>query len=220
MLVADDHAVVREGIRTVLEDDGFDVVGEAGDGKEALEFLEANAVDVAVVDISMPRMTGLELIRRLRDRSVPVGVLVLSMHEHPGYVLEAVRAGADGYLLKSADPAEVRDAVRRIATGGEYFAPDIGRLLRAGMRDERARTEVVDRLAALTPREREVLVLVCSGRTSREIGDQLSISPRTVETHREKLARKLGIRTVAGLTRFALESGLLPDGPEGPGPTP
>lgn len=211
VLVADDHAVVREGIRTVLEDEpGFHVIAEAATGEEALAMLEREPADVAVIDISMPGMTGLELIRALRARNSPVGTLILSMHEHPGYVLEAVRAGADGYLLKSAGPAEVRDAVRTVAAGGEHFSQDITRLLGAALRDERARDEVDARLASLTPREREVFVHVCNGQTSREIGERLSISPRTVETHRENVARKLRIRTIAGLTRFALDAGLIP----------
>jgi len=217
VLVVDDHAVVREGIRTVLEgESGFHVVAEAATGEEALATLEREPADVAVIDISMPGMSGLELIRVLRARDARVGTLVLSMHEHPGYILEAVRAGADGYLLKSAGPAEVRDAVRKVAAGGEHFSQDITRLLGAALRDERARDEVDARLASLTPREREVLVHVCNGRTSREIGELLTISPRTVETHRENVARKLRIRTIAGLTRFALDAGLIPPRVEGP----
>ncbi|MCI0433766.1 MAG: response regulator transcription factor [Gemmatimonadetes bacterium] len=211
VLVADDHAVVREGIRTVLEGvPGFHVVAEAATGEEALAILERQPADVAVIDVSMPGMSGLELIRALRARSSHVGTLVLSMHDHSSYVLEAMRAGADGYLLKSAAPAEVREAVRTVAAGGEYYSADLTRLLGAALRDERARDEVNARLASLTPREREVLALVCGGCTSREVGEALSISPRTVETHRENVAKKLGIRTVAGLTRFAIETGLIP----------
>jgi RNA polymerase sigma factor (sigma-70 family) len=130
------------------------------------------------------------------------------MHDHPEYVLGAVRAGADGYLLKSATPAEVREAVRAVAQGREAFSPRVTHQLSHALRDEAARSASRDRLEQLTPREREVLARVAAGRTSREIADEFGISHRTVETHRESIMRKLQIRTVAGLTRFALEAGI------------
>jgi DNA-binding NarL/FixJ family response regulator len=209
VLVADDHAVVREGIRRVLEGaQNIVVVAEAEDGESALERAAREAPDVAVVDISMPGMSGIELTRRMREVCPDVGVLILSIHDHPEYVLEAIRAGAAGYLLKSAAPSEVRDAVRAVAAGNEHFAPEIASRLGEALRGDVDPVPTAARLSQITSREREVLALVAEGRTSREIGTALGISHRTVETHRESIMRKLGIRSVAGLTRFALEAGI------------
>ena len=208
VLVADDHAVVREGIRTVLESGNFSVVAEARDGEEALELIAEHDPDVAILDITMPKLSGIDVLERLRERPSRTNVLILSMHDHPEYVLGAVRAGADGYLLKSAGPSEVREAVRSVAQGKEAFSARVTQQLSSALRDEAAREASRGRLEQLTPREREVLVRVTAGRTSREIADEFGISHRTVETHRESIMRKLQIRTVAGLTRFALEAGL------------
>jgi RNA polymerase sigma factor (sigma-70 family) len=209
VIVADDHSVVREGIRTVLEaSDDFDIIAEAATGEEALRLIAEHDPDVAILDITMPELSGIEVITRLRERAARTSVLILSMHDHPEYVLGAVRAGADGYLLKSAGPAEVRDAVRAVAEGRESFSSRVTQQLSSALRDEAARETSRDRLEQLTPREKEVLVRVAEGRTSREIAEEFGISHRTVETHRESIMRKLGIRTVAGLTRFALEAGI------------
>lgn len=209
VLVADDHAVVREGIRTILDAmPGVECVGEARDGVEVLAQVEALDPDVVVLDVSMPKRTGLEVAAELREQGRRTRILVLSMHDHPEYVLQAVRAGADGYLLKSAPPAEVRRAVTAVANGESVFAGDVAKQLGAAIREEAVQQRERQLLDGLTPREREVLVQVASGRTSREIATALGISPRTVEAHRESLMRKLEIRTVAGLTRFALEMGL------------
>lgn len=209
VLVADDHSVVREGIRTVLEAvQGFDVVAEATNGSQALELIEEYDPDVAIIDLTMPGLSGIDVIARLRERGARTSVLILSMHDHPEYVLGAVRAGADGYLLKSAGPADVREAVRAVAEGREAFSGRVTQQLSSALRDEAARETSRDRLEQLTPREKEVLARVAAGRTSREIAEEFGISHRTVETHRESIMRKLRIRTVAGLTRFALEAGL------------
>jgi RNA polymerase sigma factor (sigma-70 family) len=209
VLVADDHAVVREGIRTVLEAAAeFEVVAEAANGQEALDLIERHDPDVAILDITMPDVSGIDVVKRLREKPARTGVLILSMHDHAEYVLNAVRAGADGYLLKNAGPAEVRDAVRAVAEGREAFSPRITQQLSSALRDEAARSSGRDRLQQLTPREREVLARVAAGKTSREIAEEFGISHRTVETHRESIMRKLQIRTVAGLTRFAMEAGI------------
>lgn len=209
VIVADDHSVVREGIRTVLEAaDDFDVIGEAATGAQALQMIEEHDPDVAILDLTMPELSGIDVITRLRERSARTSVLILSMHDHPEYVLGAVRAGADGYLLKSAGPGDVREAVRAVAEGRESFSARVTQQLSSALRDEAARETSRDRLEQLTPREKEVLVRVAEGRTSREIAEEFGISHRTVETHREAIMRKLQIRTVAGLTRFALEAGI------------
>lgn len=209
VLVADDHAVVREGIRTLLDaSPDFELVGEAASGDEALEKIRSLDPDVACLDITMPGLSGIDVIRQLRKGGSRTALLILSMHDHPEYVLGAVRAGADGYLLKSAGPAEIRDALRAVARGEEAFGTHVTQQLGSALRDEAARTSSRNLLDQLTPRELEVLSRVAAGRTSREIGEDLGISHRTVETHRESIMKKLGIRTVAGLTRFALEAGL------------
>lgn len=209
VVIADDHAVVRQGIRSVLEESGeLEVVGEAADGAEALALIEEQAPDVVLLDVTMPGKTGLEVAKELRDAGREIGILVLSMHDEPEYVLEAVRAGADGYVLKDVAPAELREAVAAVREGREYFSARVTHQLGVGLREELEREQVLGRLDSLTARERQVLVMVAQGHTNRSIAAQLEISPRTVETHRERVMAKLRIRTVAGLTRFVLEQGL------------
>lgn len=199
--IADDHAVVREGIRRVLEGEpGVRVIGEAGDGDAALDLVETLHPEVLVVDVAMPGRTGLAVAAELTRRGSSTRVLVLSMHDEPQYIREARRAGARGYLLKDSPPAALRRAVRDVQRGMELFPRDLGPVDGASPLD------------LLTPREREVLVRIARGDTNKEIAARFGISPRTVETHRESLMGKLGIRTVAGLTRLALEEGLLGEG--------
>lgn len=209
VIIADDHAVVRQGIRGVLEEvEGLEVVGEAADGDQALALTEELEPDVVVLDVTMPGKTGLQVAKELRDAGNGVRVLVLSMHDEPEYVLEAVRAGADGYVLKDVAPAELRAAVKSIHEGREYFSARVTHQLSLGLRKEIELEQRRSRLDALTAREVEVLVLVAQGKTNRGIAEELGISPRTVETHRERVMAKLRIRTVAGLTRFVVEQGL------------
>jgi len=207
VIVADDHAIVRTGIRHVLESEpGFLVVGEAANGAEAIELARSLTPDVAVLDISMPGTSGLQVTQELRRLAPDTRVLILSMHDNTEYVLESVRAGAHGYILKDTAATELRGAIHAVRRGESYFSPPIARRLTAVVRGI---TEEEDLLGQLTARERQVLVGVAQGRTNREIALELGISHRTVETHRESLMRKLGIRTVAGLTRVALEAGLI-----------
>ena len=209
VVIADDHAVVRQGIRGVLEEvAGLEVVAEAADGEQALALTREHAPDLVVLDVSMPGRTGLEVARELRDAGSDVRVLVLSMHDDPEYVLEAVRAGADGYVLKDVSPAELREAVGALREGRDYFSARVTHQISVGLREEIEREQRRSRLDSLTPREVEVLVLVAQGKTNRGIAEELGISPRTVETHRERVMAKLRIRTVAGLTRFVVEQGL------------
>lgn len=209
VLVVDDHAVVREGIRGVLASTpGFEVVGEASDGAEALTLVEEHHPDVVVLDLTMPGMSGLEATAKLKGQSPDVRVLILSMHDHPEYVLQAVRAGAHGYVLKDATPDELRTAVRTVFQGSDYFAPVAAQQLGAAIRREGEDQERQLLAAKLTPRERDVLVRVAKGLTNKDIASELGISPRTVETHRDGVARKLRMRSVAELTRFVMETGL------------
>ena len=209
VVIADDHGVVRQGIRGVLEAiDGLEVVGEAGDGEEALEMIADLDPDVVVLDVNMPGKSGLDVTTALRQDGHPARVLILSMHDDPEYVLQAVRSGADGYVLKDAPPAELRDAVKAVHDGREYFTARVTQQLSVGLRQEIEEEQLRTRLDSLTNRETEVLLLVAEGLTNREIGEKLEISPRTVETHRERVMDKLRIRTVAGLTRFVVENEL------------
>ncbi len=208
-VIADDHAVVRQGIRAVLEEiPGLEIVAEAGDGDEALELVKEHGPDLLLLDVTMPGKTGLEVAKELREDGRELRILMLSMHDDPEYVLQAVRAGADGYVLKDVAPAELREAIQAVHDGREYFASRVTHQLSVGLRAELEREQRLSRLESLTPREVEVLVLVAEGLTNRKIAERLEISPRTVETHRERVMAKLRIRTVAGLTRFVVEHGL------------
>lgn len=213
VLVVDDHSVVREGIRHVLGEGGaFEVVGEASSAAEAVAQAAKLRPHVVVLDISLPGETGLHAVGEILERAPGTRVLMLSVHDDVEYVLESVRAGAHGYLRKDSTPAELRAAIQAVHAGDAYFSPQVTRRLAKALRDGGARgpearpPRAVD---VLTAREREILAHIAEGRTNREIGAQLGISTRTVEAHRDSLMRKLGIRTVAGLTRLALEQGLI-----------
>ena len=207
IVIADDHHLVREGIRQVLQaGEEFEVVGQASNGGEALRLAESLGPDVLVLDVSLPDQSGIEVTAALRDRASPVKVLMLSVHDHPQYVVEAVRAGARGYLRKDTEPAELRRAIRAVARGESFFSPSVARHLSAAIQSGSAEQSASDRLAGLTPREREVLQGIALGHTNKEIAAALRLSSRTVESYRESLMRKLGIYTVAELTRLALEA--------------
>ena len=212
VLVVDDHAMLREGIRHVLAGAAFAVIGEAASGVEAVQQAALLKPDVVVLDISMPGGSGLHAVPEILERTPGVHILMLSVHEDLEYVLESVRAGAHGYLRKDSSPEELRTAVTTVHGGEAYFSPQVASQLADAVRTG-ASTETVARAPrardVLTGREHEILVHIAQGKTNREIGGELGISTRTVEAHRDSLMRKLGIRTVAGLTRLALEQGLL-----------
>ena len=212
MLVVDDHAVVREGIRHVLSSGGeFAVVGEAQSGTEAVASAAKLVPNVVVLDISMPGGSGLHAVGELLERVSGVRILMLSVHEDVEYVLESVRAGAHGYLRKDSTPAELRAAIRAVHAGETYFSTALAEQMADAIRKGKEAKEKAPALATdvLTGRENEILVHIAQGKTNKEIGAELGISTRTVEAHRDSLMRKLGIRSVAGLTRLALEQGLL-----------
>jgi len=212
VLVVDDHAVVREGIRSVLErQPGFEVVGEAGDGIAAVKLAVSVNPDVVVLDVSMPGGSGLKAAAELRQQAPESRVLILSMYDNTEYALEAVRAGASGYLLKDSAATDLRNAVTAVNSGATFFSPVIAEKLSAAKRGEIDRESRAGQLALLSGREREVLAGIARGLTNKEIGNELGISHRTVETHRESLMRKLRVHTVAGLTKLALEAGITPN---------
>ena len=205
--VVDDHAVVREGIRRVLEGEaGVTVVAEGKNGEEALALVRRDHPDVLVMDVAMPGRTGIQVAAELRRLNLPTQILILSMYDQPEYVLESVKAGARGYLLKDSPPAELRRAVRALHRGETYFPPAIAARLLAAQNAP----VPISRLDVLTPRERDVLFGIAGGETNKAIATRLGISHRTVETHRESLMDKLQVRTVAGLTKLVLEEGRPP----------
>lgn len=210
VLVCDDHAVVREGIRHVLAGEpGFEVVAEAATGEQALALARQHRPDVVVLDVTMPGESGLRVAPRLRDAVPDARVLILSMHDSAEYVREGVRAGASGYLLKDSAAAELRLAVRAVHAGGTYFSTHAARgLTQATAPPADADADDPPPSGVLTARERDVLGGIARGLTNKEIAGELGISHRTVETHRESLMRKLGIRTVAGLTRYVVDHGV------------
>lgn len=217
VLLVDDHGIVREGLRQVLAADAdFDVVGEASNGAQALAIAAREQPDVVLLDITMPGDSGLVVAQKLRQDVPKARVLILSVHDDAEYVLESVRAGAHGYLRKDTTPADLRAAVRAVHSGDAWFSPAVAKRLTEVLRSETPMpapqpAPTPASLDVLTNREREVLALVARGLLNKEIGGQLGISVRTVEAHRDSLVRKLGIRSAAGLTRFAMEQGLLKD---------
>lgn len=209
VLIADDHAVVREGIRHVLDGAGFKVIGEAENGRQAVELARALSPDVVILDLSMPELSGLDAVPGIRDAAPGARILVLSIHDHDEYVLQSVRAGAQGYLRKDSSPAELRGAIRAVHEGGSVFGPGPARSLASALRGDEAGQKQRERLASLTTREREVLVEVAKGSSNKDIAAHFGISVRTVESHRETLMKKLGLRGAAAAVRFAIDTGLL-----------
>jgi len=212
VLLADDHTLVREGIRRILAaNGGIEVVSEVGDGQAAIAETVALKPDVVVLDITMPGGGGLEAARQIRERAPEVRILILSMHLQPEYLLESVRAGAHGYLVKDAAASELVAAVRAVCGGDSYYSPAVSTQMTELLRRKLEGEEVSNALERLSPREREVLRHIADGSSNRDIARTLGLSVRTVETHRDSLMKKLGIHSVAGLTRFALRCGLVSD---------
>jgi len=208
VLLADDHTLVRAGIRGLLTNlPGVEVVGEAGEGHEALRLAEELQPDIVLLDIGMPGLNGLEVAARLTRAAPTIRVVILSMHISEEYVLQALRAGAAGYLLKGSAVAELELAISAVVRGDSYLSPAVSKRV---VDDYVSRTSgAPDPLAALTPRQREILQLVAEGHTSKEIAQCLGVSYRTVETHRNQLMKRLGVSDLAGLVRFAVRVGLV-----------
>ena len=207
-LIADDHAIVREGLRRLLENEGdITVCAEAADGREVLEQIAAHKPDVAILDITMPRLGGLEALERIRGNHPSVKVVLLSVHGDPPFVQSAVTLGADAYVLKGGRVSEVVSAVRAVLKGGSYFSPPVAKEIVQQLRaPERGRSEP---FSLLSGREREVLQLIAEGLSAKEIAADLGISPKTVEAHRTSVMRKLGARKATELVRYALRHGLI-----------
>ena len=218
IVLAEDHAMVRQGIRAILEaETNFSIVGETGDGLEAAQLVTAEAPEVFIVDLMMPGLSGLEVIRQVRRHTPQTGIVVLSMHDDEAYILEALRSGASAYVLKRCTASELKKAVREVAQGRRYLGPPLSeRAIETYLRALQEEAVPEDPYAFLTNREREVLHLTVAGQTSTHIGEQLSISPRTVEKHRSNLMQKLGVHSKAELVRYALSRGLIAPKPTRP----
>jgi two-component system, NarL family, response regulator NreC len=211
LLLADDHRVVREGFRALLETEpGFRIVGEAGDGLEAVRLAEKLKPNVVIMDLMMPGLNGLEVIRQISQRSSRTRIVVLSMHSNEGYVLTALRNGASAYVLKDSSSADLMRAVREALEGRRYLSPPLSQPAIDAYIERIQKGEPFDPYESLSNREREVLQLGAEGHTNAEIAARLFISSRTVETHRANAMHKLGLRSQTDLIRYALQRGILP----------
>ena len=209
ILIADDHTLVRAGLRRILEDEvDFEVVAEAADGAEAVAAALAHELDVAILDISMPKLTGLLAARRILEHRPEVRVLMLSMHDNEEFLFEALRSGASGYVLKSSAESDLVNACRTAVRGESFLYPKaVGALVRDYLgRVDRGELVATD---VLSPRETEIVKLIAEGHTSREIGEILSISANTVERHRHNVLEKLQLRDRVALTLYAVRRGLV-----------
>ncbi|KFL36704.1 response regulator transcription factor [Arenimonas donghaensis] len=208
VLIADDHTLVRESLVSVLETAGAcQVVAQASNGLEALGLAAEHDPDVAIIDISMPHLGGLEVVRRLQAESPRTRVLVLTMHEDQEYLLHAVRAGATGFMLKDSPSAELVTAVRNVGEGRGHFSAEASRILAEQL--HRPKQSMDDPYGSLTPREREVFHLVIEGMSTKEIARRLDISTKTAENHRARVLSKLEARNTADVIRYAVRRGLM-----------
>ncbi len=205
LLLVDDHVLVLDGLKARLENEtGIEVVGTANNGAQALELAASLKPDVVLMDVSMPVMNGLEALPHLRARCPDVRVLILSMHDNRQYILQLVRAGASGYVLKDVSSAELINAIETVYQGNTYFSAGASQALFAGFDAMDGEADQV-----LTRREETVLKLLAEGRSNKEVARILDISVRTVETHRQNIKSKLNINTAAGLTKYAIEHNLI-----------
>jgi DNA-binding NarL/FixJ family response regulator len=210
VLLVDDHAIVREGLRAVLSlSPDVTVVGEAGDGREALDKVRESGPDMVIMDVTMPGMDGLEATKRLTRDFPGVKVLVLSQHDSDRYVLPILQAGAAGYVLKRAIGAELMAAIRAVSAGECYLPPRVAQTVLEYFRKRPNETQEDEELSPLTEREREILKLVVEGNTSQAIADRLCVSKRTVMCHRANIAAKLGIHNRTELIRYAMRMGII-----------
>ena len=210
ILLADDHTVMRRGLRLLLESQPeFAVVAEASDGREAIERAEATQPDVAVMDIAMPNLSGIEAAQRITAAVPHIAVVILSMHSDEGYVLRALKAGAKGYLLKDSAEGDLIEAIKVVHQGRTFFSAEISRMLVADYVREIRTRGVEDSYDLLTSREREILQRLAEGKSNKEIATALNLSPYTVETHRRNLQEKLNLHSFAELILYAVRKGVI-----------
>ena len=210
IVIAEDYTILREGLRALIASyPDFEVVGEAGDGHEAVQSVEKLKPHLVLMDLSMPRMNGMDAIREIRRRAPETKIVVLTVHKTEEYILATLKAGADGYVLKDATRDELIMAVRNVISGKRYISPGISEKVIEGYLDGRKNVKSRTSWETLTHREREVLKLIAEGHRNKEIADYLCISVKTVEKHRANLMEKLDLHNVQALTTFAIEKGLV-----------
>ncbi|HEX2662706.1 MAG TPA: response regulator transcription factor [Candidatus Acidoferrum sp.] len=210
ILLADDHKLMRSGLRLLIEQQpDLTVVGEAADGREAVALAGSLRPDVAVMDISMPNLNGIEAAHQITQSHAELAVIVLSMHPDESYVLRALKAGAKGYLLKDSAESDLITAVRAVARGKSFFSPAVSKVLLDDYIRKLKRSGAEDAYDLLTPREREVLQLVAEGKSNKEVANLLNLSVYTVETHRANIMQKLNLKGVPELTLYAVRKGII-----------
>ncbi|MCC7499910.1 MAG: response regulator transcription factor [Bryobacterales bacterium] len=210
ILLADDHTVVRKGLRLVLEEQAdFEIVGEAGDGREAVALAADLDPDVAVLDITMPNLNGIEAARQIKAKRPQTSIVVLSMHSDESFVLRALKAGARGYVLKDAREAELVSAIRLVQEGKSFFSPAVSRLLVEDYVRQLESRDIEDSYELLTLREREILQLIAEGKSNKDIANLLMLSLYTVETHRSNILEKLNLHSVPELILYAVRKGVI-----------
>jgi len=210
VLIADDHPLIRSGLRVLLErEKEFEIVGEASDGCEALNLALACATDVAMLDVSMPRLNGIDVAQHLSARMPSVRTMVVSMHSDEGYVLRALKAGVKGYVLKASLESDILNAVRAVASGKAYFSPEISRIMAEEFTHEMRRKGVEDSYDLLSIREKEILQILATGKSNRQIAEMIHVSVATVETHRSNILQKLNLHSLPELILYAVRRGLI-----------
>ena len=210
ILLADDHTMVRQGLRKLLEErPDWDVIAEAGDGREAVRLVEQYKPDVAIIDVAMPLLNGVEATRQITKRAPGTRVLVLSMHADEAYVTQILQSGATGYLLKDSADVDLLKAVSEAAQGRSFFSPAIARVMLDDYVRQLADRGVTDRYEALSEREREIFQLVAEAKTNKEIAALLNVSPSTVETHRAHIMEKLDLHSAAEIVLYAVRRGVI-----------
>jgi DNA-binding NarL/FixJ family response regulator len=210
LLIGDDHTLMRQGLRKILEErSDWEVVAEAGDGRTAVRQALALQPDVAILDVGMPQLNGIDATAQIVRKLPSVHVLILSMHEDEAYITRAVRAGARGYVLKDSAGADLIDAVAAVAAGKSYFSPPVARVVLDEYVRRLADRGIEDRYDSLSEREREIFQLVAEGRSTKEVAELLSVSPATVETHRAHILQKLDIHSTAELVLYAVRRGVI-----------
>lgn len=208
VLLVDDHKIMRQGLRTMLETEtDAEVIGEAEDGHAAIELAESLVPDIVIMDVGMPGMNGMEATRRIAGETAGPRVIALSMHSDKRFVMEMLRAGASGYLLKDGAFEELAQALDAVSSGKTYLSPTIADVVLAATMQKSTATEAAP-ASVLTPREREVLQLIAEGNTTKAIAAKLGVSVKTIETHRQNIMEKLQIRSVAELTKYAIREGI------------
>jgi two-component system response regulator NreC len=210
ILLADDHTVMRSGLRLLLErQPHFQVVGEAADGRQAVELAASQTPDVVIMDIAMPHLNGVEAARQIAGRSPQIAIAILSMHSDESYVIRSLKAGARAYLLKDSAEADLIEAINALMQGKSFFSPAVRRILKEDYMHQLAKMGAEDSYELLTNREREVLQLVAEGKTNKDVANLLNLSLYTVETHRTHILQKLNLHSVPELILYAVRKGII-----------